>query len=248
MKPMLAKKYEGQNPTGWWMSEKLDGVRAIWDGERLVSRTGKEFCAPAWFIKDLPEDVVLDGELWEGRGLFQQTCGKVRTKINPEWSGIKYVLFDCIAGGGFESRITKLRELNLPGHVEILEQIKCSGLEHLTRYEQRIINAGGEGVMLRKADSIYENKRSRALLKVKRMQTDEAVVIDYEDGQGRNEGRVGALLCKFRDKIIAVGTGLSDNDRECPPDKGEVVTFSYFELTDAGMPRFPVFLAVRDYE
>jgi len=141
-----------------------------------------------------------------------------------------------------------IRDRNLPGHVEILEQIKCSGLEHLTRYEQRIINAGGEGVMLRKADSIYENKRSRALLKVKRMQTDEAVVIDYEDGQGRNEGRVGALLCKFRDKIIAVGTGLSDNDRECPPDKGEVVTFSYFELTDAGMPRFPVFLAVRDYE
>ena len=245
---MLAKKYDGRDPAGWWMSEKLDGVRAIWDGSRLLSRTGKEFCAPKWFIDNLPADIILDGELWEGRGLFQQTCGKVRTKTNPDWSGIKYVVFDCVIDGSFENRMEKLQKIDLPGHVEILEQEKCSGIEHLNRFEQQILKIGGEGVMLRRHGSLYEGKRSSSLLKVKRMQSDEAVVIDYEEGQGRNAGRVGALLCRFKDAIISLGTGLSDQQRDNPPEKGEVVSFSYFELTKAGLPRFPVFLAVRDYE
>ena len=248
MKPMLAKKHDGQDPMGWWMSEKLDGVRAIWDGEKLLSRSGKTFCAPGWFINDLPKDIVLDGELWEGRGLFQQTVGKVRTKIDPDWNGIRYVLFDCIGEGSFAARIRKLYQADLPDHVEILEQIPCSGMLQLLNYERKIIKLKGEGVMLRKPLSLYEHKRSSALLKVKRMQTDEALVIDYETGKGRNAGRVGALLCKFRDKIISIGSGLTDTDRDIPPAKGSMITFSFFELTERGMPRFPSFIAVRDYE
>ena len=248
MKPMLAKKYDDQNPKGWWMSEKLDGVRAIWTGTKLISRSGKEFAAPAWFTAGLQGDIILDGELWEGRGLFQQTCGKVRTKSNPDWAGIKYVLFDCIVAGGFEKRMQRLKALTLPDCAEILEQILCTGREHLLRYETRILNSSGEGVMLRRPGSLYENRRSGSLLKVKRFTTDEAEVIDYEAGNGRNKGRVGALMCKFRDNIIAIGAGLTDSDRQHPPGKGVKVTFSYFELTESGMPRFPFFIGCRDYE
>jgi len=245
---MLAKKYIDQDPTGWLMSEKLDGVRAIWTGERLISRTGKQFAAPEWFISGLPTNLILDGELWEDRGLFQHTVGKVRTQINPDYSGVKYMLFDIVSSGPAEERQAILNALELPSHVEVLEQTVCEGLDHLEEYEARILAIGGEGVMLREPCSIYEHKRSGSLLKVKRFRQDEAEVIDYEAGRGRNTGRVGALLCRFRDKLISIGAGLSDADRRHPPEKGDVVTFSYFELTDSGMPRFPVFIAERDYE
>jgi len=248
MKPMLAKKYDGQDPTGWLMSEKLDGVRAIWTGEKLISRTGKPFCAPAWFVEGLPKDVVLDGELWEGRGLFQQTCGKVRTKNNPNWDGIRYILFDCIAAGTFTARYKKLYQLELPEHAEMLRQIVCSSKKHMLDLERQILNEGGEGIMLKRALSLYQYKRSGDILKVKRFQTDEAIVDGYEAGQGRHEGRIGALLCKFRNKMISIGTGLTDSERENPPEKGDLITFRYFELTESGMPRFPVFVAPRDYE
>ena len=70
---LLAHKWEiDHDPTGWWMSEKLDGVRAYWDGEAFVSRLGNQFFAPDWFVADLPAD-TLDGELWVGRKKFQRT-------------------------------------------------------------------------------------------------------------------------------------------------------------------------------
>ena len=83
---LLAHKWEdGHDPTGWWMSEKLDGVRAYWDGEAFVSRLGNRFFAPDWFVEDLPAD-TLDGELWVGRKLFSTTMSIVRSgAAGIEW-------------------------------------------------------------------------------------------------------------------------------------------------------------------
>ena len=76
---LLAHKWEtDHDPTGWWMSEKLDGIRAYWDGETFVSRLGNRFFAPDWFVADLPAD-TLDGELWVGRKMFQKTTSIVRS-------------------------------------------------------------------------------------------------------------------------------------------------------------------------
>jgi len=248
MKPILAYNFAGQNPKGWWMSEKLDGVRAIWDGSNLLSRNGKIFHAPRWFLEGLPKNEILDGELWQGRGLFQQTVGKVRTQYEPDWSGIKFVVFDVVNADTFEKRLQLLQTLDLPNHVKIVEQIQCKNREHLEHYKTTIIDSGGEGVMLRAAGSFYEHKRSNSLLKIKRMQTAEAKIVGYKKGNGKHLGRIGALICKYKGKLIRLGTGLTDQQREIPPQIGTKVTFSFFELTTAGMPRFPVFLAKRDYE
>jgi len=190
MKPMLASTYDGRNPTGWMMSEKLDGVRAIWDGETFKSRNAKVFQAPAWFTAELPRGEVLDGELWIGRGQFQQTVGEVRAS-NGDWSRIKFMVFDAVIDRPFTARLQTLRGLDLPGHCMLVEQTLCTSNEHLTTYERAALAMGGEGVMLRKADSRYQHKRSRDLLKVKRFSTDEAVVIGYTEGLGRNAGRIG---------------------------------------------------------
>src|ERR1043166_1698864 len=75
---LLAEKWDGaQDLAGWWMSEKLDGVRAYWDGKMFLSRLGNKLHAPDWFCAGLPE-VPLDGEFWIGRKRFQRTSGLVR--------------------------------------------------------------------------------------------------------------------------------------------------------------------------
>jgi DNA ligase-1 len=246
--PMLAKEYEGDNPVGWWLSEKLDGVRAIWTGKELVSRNGKVFNAPEWFIAGLPADVMLDGELFEARGMFQQTVGKVRSK-QGDWSNITFQLFDALyMRQEFEARQYRLGLLELPTHCKIVEQTRCESRQHLTAYEKNILSLGGEGVMLREPRSLYECKRSGSLRKLKVFQSSEAVIIGHETGKGKYAGMLGALVCNFAGKVFNIGTGLTDNDRANPPPIGKKVTFSFFELTNGGIPRFPVFVAVRDYE
>ena len=102
--------------------------------------------------------------------------------------------------------------------------------------------------MLRKPHSAYEHKRSSALLKVKRFDSGEAKVIGHAAGTGKHMGRLGALVCQFKDVIFNVGTGFSDAQRESAPGVGASITFSFFGLTDGGVPRHPSFVAVRDYE
>lgn len=247
MKVMLANNYKGQDPAGWWMSEKLDGVRAVWTGSVLMSRNGNEFNAPDWFIEMLPDDVYLDGELWEGRGMFQKTVGRVRAD-RGNWGRIKFMVFDVVSKGKYESRKDRLRGLKLPAHCRIVEQFICKNRQHLDEFESSVLVTGGEGVMLRKPKSLYAHKRSEELLKVKNYQTDEAVVTGYTDGQGKHAGRIGAIICKYMGKVFRIGTGLTDEVRQSPPVIGSFVTFSFSELTIAGVPRHPSLLTVRDYE
>jgi len=97
---LLAEKWEPEvDPANWWMSEKLDGVRAWWDGQRrqFLSRQGNVYHAPAWFTERLPA-MVLDGELWLGRGEFQTTVSIVRRQDQPaDWAQLRFVIFDAPA-------------------------------------------------------------------------------------------------------------------------------------------------------
>ena len=245
MKPMLARPYNYTNPRGWWISEKLDGVRAVWNGSEFISRSGKVFPAPPEMRAAMPQGVVIDGELFGGRGKFQASIGKIRRGI---WEGITFMAFDVIDGNPFEARQATLRALSLPDWCEVVEQVKCRSEDHLDDYEAAILQAGGEGVMLRKPRSEYTHGRSSDLLKLKRIQSAEAEVIGYEQGQGKHANRVGALVAKFAGQVFKLGTGLTNEQRETPPAIGSIVSFSFFELTDGGAPRFASFIGVRDYE
>jgi len=252
MKPMLAKTYGYQDVKGWFMSEKLDGVRAIWTGNTLISRNGNEFKAPKWFLEHLPQDTVLDGELFMGRSMFQKTVGVVRkqTPVDSEWKQIRYCVFDAPqAKGVFEQRMACVRKILADNPVaDVVEHEVCMGVEYLEQFSVNLLAAGAEGVMLRRPGSAYEGKRSDALLKYKPQETDEAKVIGFQDGEGRHVGRVGALICSWKGIIFKLGTGLSDAIRETPPAIGDLVTFDFQGLTDGGIPRFPVFVAARNYE
>lgn len=246
IKPMLAYKYEGTNPTDWWMSEKLDGVRAIWDGENLRSRNDNIFQAPEWFIDDLPQNIYLDGELWLGRGKFQKVVGIVKShRGNSCWKDVKYRIFDCAEATQrwtCEQRQLIIKALRLPAHASILRQIRCLNRKHLDSFHRHILELGGEGVMLRAFGSLYEQKRSKLLLKVKLLRGCITRVIGYQDGKGKYTGMIGALLCTWPGTIIEVGSGLSDADRTNPPAIGSMIKIEYYKITDLGVPCPAIFV------
>jgi DNA ligase-1 len=243
---LLAHRWEDQDLTGWWMSEKLDGVRAYWDGARFLSRLGNEFLAPDWFVADLPPH-PLDGELWLGRRAFPETVSVVRRADRGEaWRQLRFLVFDVPSRDEpFEDRVAWLHaELRAP-HATPVTHARCEGVDHLRAELARVEALGGEGLMLRRPGSRYEVGRSTTLLKVKTFHDAEAVVVAHEPGKGRHAGRVGALVCALADGTrFSVGTGLSDAERASPPPPGAVITFRYQELTRDGVPRFPSYVGL----
>lgn len=247
---LLAHRWENQDPTGWWLSEKLDGVRAYWDGKQFISRLGNAYLAPDWFIEGLP-DFPLDGELFAGRGRFQHAVSVARRMDKGSgWKSLSYVIFDAPAlSHGFEDRIKHLEDhfgSNPWPQAKVLEHRVCTGHDDLAAELLRIEELGGEGLMLRRPGSRYVAGRSDTLLKVKSFLDTEARVVGHQAGTGKHKGRLGALLVELPNGTrFKVGTGLSDAERTSPPDVGEVVTVRYQELTDAGVPRFPSYIGVR---
>jgi DNA ligase-1 len=246
MSVMLAKNWAGSDPAGWWMSEKLDGVRAVWDGYTLATRAGNEINAPASFVSSLPRGVGLDGELWAGRGTFQSVVGAYRRLDAESWRPIRYAVFDApAAAGGFEERQRVLAAVLAGSHgpAFVVAQRQCVGRSDLNAMLASIVRGGGEGVMLREPGSAYQPKRSASLLKVKRVHDDEATVIGYEPGTGRNRSTIGSLVAQLADgTVFNISSGLSDAARMKPPAIGTRVTFSHHDYTDAGVPRFPSFI------
>ncbi|CAG8794245.1 11270_t:CDS:2, partial [Racocetra persica] len=225
-------KEDEVDPTGWWISEKLDGVRAFWCGKRSVflSRQGKVYAAPAWFTKGLPKDIDLDGELFGGRGKFQSTVSIVKAGVE-EWKKITYQIFDVPSYS------------NAP--FEDLQHRYCKSAKDIFDELKRVEAVGGEGLMIRKPKSEYVCGRSNTLLKIKSFYDGEALLEGYEPGKGKYTGMTGALKCVMAcGKKFKVGSGLSDNERKKPPKIGSIIVYRCQELSDSGSPRFPTFIGV----
>lgn len=245
---MLAKQYAGQDPIGWLMQEKLDGVRALWTGKELISRNHKPFYYPEWFVAKLPTGIPLDGELWVGRGRFQTTASYVKKKYfsELEWSEVKYMVYDTPQDLPYLSRYHFLLYLNLPLWVNVLDCKRCDSESALLRFYEAQLDQGAEGIMLRHPTAGYEEKRSSMLLKVKPVLDDEAYVKGYTEGTGKYQGLVGALVCDWNGREILVGSGLTDAQRANPPQPGTLITFKYLGLTESGDVRHASFIGVRD--
>ena len=248
---LLAESWDNsQDLSGWWMSEKLDGVRAFWDGQQFLSRQGNLYHAPDWFIDGLPS-VPLDGELWIDRKAFQRTVSIVRRQDKGEqWKSVRFLVFDAPSqSGAFEDRMGYLKDGVLSWKNSFLllhQQELCRDVNHLRAELQRIESLGGEGLMLREPGSTYVAGRSSTLLKVKTFHDAEATVIAHEPGRGKHSGRLGALVVQLPNgKQFSVGTGFSDRQRESPPPIGSLIQFRYQELSDGGIPRFPSYVGLR---
>lgn len=149
------------------MSEKFDGIRAYWDGDRLFSKQGNEISCPPGFTSDFP-NIPLDGELWLGHNSFAQMNGIIRSRDEASWKNVKYMVFDLPSSQQpFESRMEELKMIPLPEHVRVVENEKCNGVDHLEDYVASVVKRGGEGVMVVEPNSLYKQGRTKSLLKVK---------------------------------------------------------------------------------
>lgn len=243
-----------RSPQGFLVSEKFDGVRAVWDGRQLRFRSGRSIAAPMRFVGSLP-DHPLDGELWLGPGRFDRLSGVVRQQQPDElaWRDVRYLVFDAPGmPGPFESRWQALQavitDVGQPW-LQRVEQLRLGDSMDLQQRLQAVVQAGGEGLVLHRADALWRPGRSDALFKMKPERDDEAQVVGYQPGKGRHAGLTGALKVRTPEgQRFELGSGLSDAQRHHPPELGTWVTYRYRDRTPGGLPRFATFVRVRPPE
>lgn len=272
--------------TNFILTPKLDGVRCVLinngiNGPKFFSRQGQpieQLIELEEEAKHLPFGYVYDGELLldnkdnlESKDLYRATV-KV-TSADKEKTNLIFNVFDMIPLKDFqdgccnapaslrkEQLLERFTFMKLPHIIDVPILYYGNDKNMITEYLDKITNEGGEGVMINIADAPYECKRSKGLLKVKKMQTCDVKVIDMEEGTGKNKGKLGALKIEFigPDGFTYqndVGSGLTDEDREYywnNPDKilNKIVEIQYFEISanqqgTFGL-RFPVFKWVRE--
>ena len=258
-------EFKDQNVSGWLASEKLDGVRAYWDGENLLSRQGKELNAPLSFTKNFPK-FALDGELYAKELKFEEIQATVMDKLPDEkaWQRLKFHIFDVPeASGGLLDRLEILAKFlkNEPNdNLIIIKQIKMRDNAQFLKFAESIIVKGGKGAVVRDPNTPYERKRSKNALKFKKFKDAECEVVSINKGSGKYAKATGSLTCKAigskEDKekagepkagtIFKIGSGLSDKNRQDPQKIGSIITYKFQNLTANGKPRFPIFLRVRE--
>ncbi|MCE0493821.1 DNA ligase [Vibrio salinus] len=249
----LATEYQSGIPLShYWISEKYDGIRALWTGTKLVTRCGNLIHAPKWFTAALPKHIMIEGELWAGRNGFNHVQNTVLDSLPDDkaWHDITWMVFDMpLEPGDYVSRYAALKLwvntlkspfLDIVSYQKIPQEAEL--MEHLNLIEKK----GGEGIILRRINDRYQGGRSDGLIKLKSYRDAEATVIGYKPGKGRLQGKTGALIVQTDTGIIfSLGSGLSDNERNEPPQIRSRVTYRYNGFTAKGKPRFARFLRVR---
>ena len=251
---LLAEKYHQDiDLDAYWVSEKLDGVRAFWNGNQLISRGGNAFAAPSWFTADFPP-LPLDGELWVGRGQFEKTVSIVsRHMPHDGWRQVRYMVFDLPEDPGtFDVRLQNLHAAVAASpnkFLAVIPQHKMPDHKALLEKLDTVVANGGEGLMLHRGDSRYHAGRGMDLLKLKRFDDAEGIVIAHNPGKGRLAGLMGSVTVRTAQGItVKIGSGFSDDERKNPPPIGATITFKHQGFTGSGKPRFPVFWRVRSHE
>ena len=253
------QEIQNKNFNGYLMSEKLDGVRGIWEVGKFKTRQDNPIYTPSYFTYNFPS-FKLDGEDWIARAKFDEVSALIRgdNLDSSLWKSVTYNVFDVpnaceefkLTSCTLSNRLKVLEQYlhqNPNPYIKIIKQIPIKDQEHLKEFYKDIVLNKGEGVVIRKDLVPYEKGRSKNAFKLKPYEDAECKVIGYTEGKGKFQGKIGALLCQMpNDRVIRIGSGLKDKDRENPPKIGSIVTYKFNGLTKNSLPRFPVFLRIRD--
>lgn len=237
--------------TKYFVSEKLDGFRGYWDGNKLRSKNGYAYNPPKWFIENLG-DKPLDGELWIARDSFEKTSSILSEIGNDEgWKSINYMIFDMPKEQGTFKKRVEYMQVYIPSlqlqHVKMIPQKRVQDEAELNDLLKSIVQFKGEGLMLHHEDAHYGVGRVNHLLKVKVYDEGTGKIIGYNPGKGKYTNKVGSLKVQLDDgMIINIGSGLSDALRAEPPKIGEFIVFIHNGLTNKGKPRFARFKRVKN--
>lgn len=244
------KRYINQNIDGWYMSEKLDGIRAYWNGTELLSRNGNKIYAPKEFTKNFPS-FSLDGELWTKRFDFENIQSIVLDKTpSDKWSEITYNIFEAPhTKGTFKERLKRVKIwflLHKNKNVKMIKQIEAKDKKHLYKHLNNILHLKGEGIIIKNPNLEYISKRTNNSLKVMMFNDTEGVVenINFNDN-----GKMRSLVLLLKNGVIFnLGGGFTKEQRKNHPKVGDIVNFKYFGLTKNKKPKFASFLRIRKEE
>lgn len=232
------------------MSEKLDGIRAYWNGKELLTKNGNKIFIPKVLIKNYPS-FHLDGELWTKRNDFENIQNIVLDKTpTKQWKEITYNIFEVPnQKGNFYERIKVLEnwlKINRNTNIRIIKQIKCKNKKHLNTYLESLINKKAEGVIIKNPSIPYFIGRSENILKVKKFKDMEGKVIDINYNKN-NKFKSLKILLK-NNVTFNLGGGFSNKEKINHPIVGDIVTFKYYGLTKYKKPKFASFLRTRKEE
>lgn len=239
-------------PQSFVYSEKLDGVRAFWDGKNLYSKGGKLLTPPSFFTQNFPP-FAIEGELWSKRGDFENIVSILKsTKKKEKWRELKFYIFEVPnQQGGILKRLEVL-EAYLASQpapfISIIPQLQLNTLQALQDALSAITQAGGEGVVVREKDAPYYTGRNKKAMKLKLYEDRECKITSYVQGKGKFENLVGSIICLDGDVEFKIGSGMSEDFRKNPPKVGTIITYKYFGLNKNKLPKFPVFLRIRSDE
>lgn len=236
------------------VSEKLDGVRAYWNGKELISKQGNVINAPKCFTKNLPSQ-HLEGELWIARNSFEKVAAIVQKENSTcdDWQDIKLMLFDLPQlNVPFSQRFIEMQKIVKDvnyNNLQVIEQFSVASHQALEQKLKEIVKQGGEGLMLHKANSFYQATRNDNVLKYKTYEDEEAKVIAHIAGKGKYDKMMGAILVENKDGIrFKIGGGFSDQYRKNPPPIGSIITYKFYGKTKNNKPKFASFLRVSDIQ
>ena len=244
--PMLANKWEDRQKyisEPFYVQPKLDGVRLLVSNKGCFSRTGKPVKGVEHLARGLRDGEYLDGECYAPNKTFEEITSMF--KMNPE--SLEFHVFDY-----FDTRRPNLTFEERMKHITV-DTFLVKEKKEVRGYHDMFVQQGHEGIMIRDASSTYEiGKRSNYLLKYKAFQTEEYPIVDVKEGSGREKG-TAIWICKTGEQHFSVKPeGTLEKRREYLDEKekyvGKQLTVRFQNLTALGVPRFPVGVAVRDYE
>lgn len=238
---------ERNDPTGLFMSEKFDGEFARWDGKQLLTKNFNIIHAPEWWTATLPKTHQLDGELYMGRGMFQKTISVVRRSVKIQeklWEKIAYMVWDSPNKDkrSDQTWINRVVRLEAKHPTVPVPHFMCHSLSHMQEFYASIVDNRGEGIILRKPNSLYEwkkeSKNACRLVPVKRAT---GKIVAHNRGQGKYSQMLGSYEVEdfYLQVRFSVGSGLNEQDRENPLPIGSELKYKYRSLTDDGIPKFP---------
>lgn len=266
-KPMLAKDYNDEKDKikfPIYSQPKLDGVRCIITSQGMFSRNGKKIISAPHIYESLKPlfeenpDLILDGELFAQRSEtidFNKIISCVRktkpTKEDLDESKkyIEYWIYDIPSDErSFGDRYQTYHNLNLPKCCNVVFSKTCKSEEDVMEIYKQYIEQGFEGQILRVINSLYENKRSKSLLKYKEFFDGEYEIKGVEEGKGKLQGKVGKLVFDGFDSAVNGDHEYLEKLYKSGDLIGKMATVKYFELTTDNKPRFPKVIAIRDFE
>jgi ATP-dependent DNA ligase len=261
--PMLAHDYNKRGKSIMYpcfIQPKLDGTRMVaMPHQGLFSRNRKAYPHLEHImseINQLPQHVILDGELYSSACTFQEIISLVKnTERQEKQDQIQFHVYDMISDLSFDARYHTLQEIfskHAFRHLILTKTEQCASESAMKEKHNEYVAKGFEGIMLRNMKGPYANHRSIHLQKYKEFLDTECEIVGYKEGDGQEKGCV-IWICTIDGKEFACRPRGSREERQKMYEVGDtyvgkMLTVRYQEKTDDGLLRFPVGIAIRDYE